>query len=99
MFIVTDIPCSLFNGVCVIVFIFSIFVPEVQLIHFPFYMFFWLLIKMNIVMKNYLKVGCWNVHNIKSSVLNKAEDQQFIKEVQSYDIFCMQETKMMTYFS
>ena len=44
-------------------------------------------------MRNYLKVGCWNVHNIKSCVLNKAEDKQFINEVQLYDIFCMQETK------
>ena len=35
----------------------------------------------------------WNVHNIKSSVLNKAEEQQFIKAVLSYDIFCTQETK------
>ena len=40
-----------------------------------------------------MKVGCWNVHNIKSCILNKAEDKQFINEVQLYDIFCMQETK------
>ena len=40
-----------------------------------------------------LKIGCWNVHNIKSSLFNKAEDKQFLKEIQSYDIFCMQETK------
>ena len=34
-------------------------------------------------LNDYLKVGCW-------SVLNKAEDQQFIKEVQSYDIIILQ---------
>ena len=48
---------------------------------------------MCIVMRNYLKVGCWNVHNIKSCVVDKTEDKQFINEVKSYDIFCMLETK------
>ena len=44
-------------------------------------------------MKQFLKIGCWNVHNIKSNLFNKAEDKLFLKEAQSYDIFCMQETK------
>ena len=48
---------------------------------------------MCIVMRNYLKVGCCNVHNIKSCVVDKTEDKQFINEVQSYYIFCMQEKK------
>ena len=48
---------------------------------------------MCIVMRNYLKVGCWNVHKINSCVVDKTEDKQVINEVQSYDIFCMQETK------
>ena len=50
-------------------------------------------------MKTFLKIGCWNVHSIKSSVINKAEDKQYIKEVQSIDIFCMQETKTVTQLS
>ena len=48
---------------------------------------------LNSNMKQFLKIGCWNVHNVKSNLENKAEDKLFIQEVISYDIFCMQETK------
>ena len=40
-----------------------------------------------------MKIGCWNIHNLKSSTFDKTEDKVFIKETQEYDIFCLQETK------
>ena len=44
-------------------------------------------------MREFLKIGCWSIHNLKSSTFDKTEDKHFIKETQEYDIFCLQETK------
>ena len=44
-------------------------------------------------MREFLKIGCWNIHNLKSSTFDKTEDKLFIKETQEYDIFCLQQTK------
>ena len=41
-----------------------------------------------------LKIGCWNIHHLKSLNQNKLNDATFIKEISLYDILCLQETKL-----
>ena len=41
-----------------------------------------------------LKIGCWNIHQLKSTNQNKLNDPIFVREVSKYYIFCLQKTKL-----
>ena len=47
------------------------------------------------VLYNYVNVGSWNIHglfaNIKKVRLNKLNDPEFLKRVNTFDILCLQE--------
>ena len=44
-------------------------------------------------MKRQLKIGCWNINQLISRNNDKSNDTYFKKEIQSYDLFCLQEVK------
>lgn len=41
-----------------------------------------------------LKLGCWNINNLKSAHFDKTQDSLFREEISLYDIFCLQEVKL-----
>ena len=44
--------------------------------------------------KQFLKIGCWNVQNLKSKTCDKSTDHKFLQKIKGYDIFGLLESKI-----
>ena len=44
--------------------------------------------------RQFLKIGCWNVQDLKSKTYDKSTDQNFFNEIKCYDIFGLLESKI-----